>query len=388
MPKIKKKKSSNKNLRNANRVKQDEFYTQLNDIANELKYYRDQLKGKIIFCNCDDPFESNFFKYFAANFNALKIKKLITTSYVKSPIVGGQLSLLEIEGLKPEGREPYVVEINEVPDLNNDGAVSLDDVEYLLKHNKNVSRRLHGDEKYNAGDFRSKECIELLKEADIIVTNPPFSLFREFIGLLVENKKDFLIVGNINAITYKEVFRLIKRNKVWLGSSHRNRGLGMFFAIPKSVNTDFATRVKDGKIFIGGAMWFTTLDTPVNHEPMTLFKRYTPDEYLKYDNYDAIEVSRTKNIPADYRGHMGVPITFLNSGYNSEQFEIIGQGQGNLYRELTPKGLSQKFVDIYYKTGGTGSIKEDHPVLGYYDKNGKAVIPYMRIIIKNKKPQK
>lgn len=318
------KKSSNKNLQNANKAKQDEFYTQLNDIANELKHYRKQLKGKTILCNCDDPFESNFFKYFAANFNALNIKKLIATSYIKSPIVGGQLPLLEIEGLKPEGKEPYVVEINEVPDLNNDGAISLDDVEHLLKHNKNVSRRLHGDEQYGAGDFRSKECVELLKQADIVVTNPPFSLFRQFVASLVDHDKDFLIIGNVNAITYKETFKLIKEGKLWLGSSHRNKGIGMFFSIPDTVNTDFATRVKDGKIFIGGAVWFTTLDTPVNHEPMTLFKKYSPEEYPKYDNYDAIEVSRTKNIPADYDGVMGVPITFLNSGYNSDQFEILG----------------------------------------------------------------
>jgi len=264
------KKSSNKNLHDASKSKQDEFYTQLNDIANELKHYRSQLKGKVIFCNCDDPFESNFFKYFAANFNALKIKKLIATSYVKSPIVGGQLPLFEIEGLKPDGKEPYIVEINEVPDLNNDGAISLDDVEYLLKHNKNISRRLHGDEEYNAGDFRSKECVELLKQADIVVTNPPFSLFREFVNLLVEHNKDFVIIGNKNAITYKDVFRLIKADRLWLGVSHRNKGTGMFFSIP---NTDYLsnpTRVKDGKVFIGGAVWFTTLDTPVNHEPMTL----------------------------------------------------------------------------------------------------------------------
>src|SRR3989344_2959309 len=198
-----KKKSSNKNLHNANKAKQYEFYTKLNDIANELKHYRSQLEGKVIFCNCDDPFESNFFKYFAANFNALKIKKLVATSYIKSPIVGGQLPLFEIEGLKPDGKEPYIVEINEVPDLNNDGAISLDDVEYLLKHNKNVSRRLHGDKEYSAGDFRSKECVELLKQADLIITNPPFSLFHEFVALLVEHNKDFLIIGNINAITYK-----------------------------------------------------------------------------------------------------------------------------------------------------------------------------------------
>ena len=378
-------KSSNKNLHSANKTKQDEFYTQLNDIANELRHYRSQLEGKTILCNCDDPFESNFFKYFAANFNALKIKKLIATSFVGSPIVGKTLPLFEIEGLKPEGQGPLVVEINEVPDLNNDGAISLEDVEHLLKYSKNVSRQLRGDEKYDAGDFRSKECVELLKQADIVITNPPFSLFREFVGLLVEHNKDFLIIGNINAITYKDIFKLIKEERIWLGASHRNKGIGMFFDIPDTVNIDFATRVKDGKIFIGGAIWFTTLDIPANHEPMTLYKKYTPEEYPTYDNYDAIEVSRTKYIPADYEGHMGVPITFLNSGYNPDQFEIIGQGQGNLYRELTPKGLNQKFVDTYYKTGGTGSIKEDHPVLGYYDKNGKAVIPYMRIIIRKKK---
>lgn len=360
-----KRKSSNKNLRNANKVKQDEFYTQLNDIANELKYYRSQLRGKTILCNCDDPFESNFFKYFAANFNALKIKKLITTSYVKSPIVGGQLPLFEIEGLKPDGKEPYVVEINEVPDLNNDGAISLDDVEYLLKHNKNVSRRLHGDKEYSAGDFRSKECVELLKQADIIVTNPPFSFFREFVALLVEHNKDFLIIGNVNAISYREIFKLIKKNKVWLGSSHRNRGLGMFFNIPDTVNTEFATRIKDGKIFIGGAVWFTTLDTLINHEPMTLYKKYTPEEYPKYDYYNAIEVSRTKNIPSNYKGLMGVPITFLNSGYNPEQFEIVdGIGRYSMLDGPTEK------------TRGTYLTKI----------NG--VPKYARIIIKIKKPKK
>lgn len=360
-----KSKSSNKNLRIASKIKQDEFYTQLNDIANELKYYRSQLKDKTIFCNCDDPFESNFFKYFAANFNALKIKKLIATSYIKSPIAGGQLPIFEIEGLKPDGKEPYAVEINEVPDLNNDGAVSLDDVESLLKHNKNVSRRLHGDDEYSAGDFRSKECIDLLKQADIVVTNPPFSLFRQFVTLLAQHNKDFLIIGNVNAIAYKEIFKLIKENKVWLGSSHRNRGLGMFFSIPNTVNIDFATRVKDGKIFIGGAMWFTTLDTPINHEPMTLYKKYTPEEYPKYDNYDAIEVSRSKNIPLDYDGKMGVPITFLNSGYNTKQFEIID-------------GLNRYSI----LTGPTKETKGKYLA----QVNGKPT--YVRIVIKNKQVKK
>jgi len=366
---------SNKNLRNASKAKQDEFYTQLNDIANELKHYRNQFENKVIFCNCDDPFESNFFKYFAANFNALKIRKLIATSYVKSPIVGGKLPLLDIEGLKPEGEEPYAVEINEVPDLNNDGAISLDDVEHLLRHNKNIARRLVGDEKYNGGDFRSKECIELLKKADIVVTNPPFSLFREFVDLLVKQKKDFLIIGNVNAITYKEFFKLIKTNKVWLGSSHRNRGIGMFFDIPNTVNIDFATRVKDGKIFIGGAVWFTTLDTPINHEPMTLYKKYTPEEYPKYDNYDAIEVSRTKNIPVDYGGIMGVPITFLNSGYNPDQFEILGitdrQNTSGLRTKKYTLEDSVKFNDLNARS----VLKINN--------NYKSV--YARLLIRNKK---
>lgn len=371
-------KSSNKNLHNANKVKQDEFYTQLNDIANELKYYRSQFEDKVVFCNCDDPFESNFFNYFAANFNALKIKKLIATSYVKSPIVGGQLPIFEIEGLKPDGKEPYVVEINEVPDLNNDGAISLDDVEYLLKHNKNVSRHLHGDEKYNAGDFRSKECIELLKQADIVVTNPPFSLFREFVAQIVEHDKDFIIIGNVNAITYKDIFKLIKDNKAWLGASHRNKGIGMFFNIPDSVNIDFATRVKDGRIFIGGALWFTTLDTPANHEPMTLYKKYTLEEYPKYDNYDAIEVSRTKNIPVDYEGYMGVPITFLNSGYNPEQFKIVGLTHRNDPYNLKTKIYTKKDGNNFNDLNGSPIIIE----------NNQFKFIYMRIIIKNKKLQK
>src|SRR3989338_5438016 len=188
------KKSSNKNLHKANRAKKDEFYTQIIDIEKELKHYKGQFMGKVILCNCDDPFESNFFKYFAANFNTLGLKKLIATSYLKSPIVGGQLSLLDIEGLKPEGKEPYVVEINEVPDMNSDGAISLDDVEHLLKHDKNVAMPLKG-----GGDFRSEECVALLKQADIVITNPPFSLFREYIDQLMEHKKKFLIIGTWNA---------------------------------------------------------------------------------------------------------------------------------------------------------------------------------------------
>ena len=198
----------NKNLHKASQAKKDEFYTQLVDIEKELKHYKEQFRGKAVYCNC----ESNFFKYFAANFKALKLKKLITTSYVKSPIVGGQLLLFEVEGLKPSGKEPFKIEIKEVPDADGDGAVNLDDVEYLLKHDKNTATPLRGN-----GDFRSDECIELLKQADIVVTNPPFSLFREYVAQLVEYDKKFLILGDQNAVTYKETFGYIKNNKlsVW-----------------------------------------------------------------------------------------------------------------------------------------------------------------------------
>src|SRR3989338_4879908 len=372
-------KSLNKNLHSARTAKTDEFYTQLVDIEKELKHYKDQFRGKVVYCNCDDHFESNFFKYFAANFNALGLKKLITTSYVKSPIVGGQLPLFEVEWLKPKGKEPFKIEIKEVPDTDGDGAVNLDDVEYLLKHDKNTATSLRGN-----GDFRSDECIEFLKKADIVVTNPPFSLFREYVAQLVEHKKKFLIMGNQNAITYKEIFKLIKENQMWLGQSLN--GKNILFQIPDYYESYY--KIIDGKkyAFPKGVVWFTNLDVPKRKEELVLYKKYTKEEYHKYDNYDAINVDRTEQIPMDYAGMMGVPITFLHK-YNPNQFEIVGQGQGNLYRELTPFGLSKKFVEDYYKSGQTGSIKEDHPVLGYY-KNGIPIIPYMRIVIKNKKVKK
>jgi len=214
--------SGNLALSNAKKAKQDEFYTQLCDIENELKHYKSQLRGKTILCNCDDPFESNFFRYFVLNFNTLGLKKLIATSYVKSPIVGGQLPLLDIVGLKPEGKEPYAIEINEVPDHKRRGATDLADVEYLLKHDSNTSRTLNPDGIYDSGDFRSRECVEYLKEADIVATNPPFSLFREFVAQLVTYDKQFLIIGNMNAVHYKEIFKLIKEN-VLVGGEYPQR---------------------------------------------------------------------------------------------------------------------------------------------------------------------
>lgn len=235
-------------------------------------------------------------------------------------------------------------------------------------------KHLKGD-----GDFRSKECIELLKQADIVVTNPPFSLFREYVTQLIEYEKKFVIIGHQNAITYKEIFRLIRDNKIWLGYGFKG---GAAHFITKYIDTATAGDHREGMVRVSGVHWFTNVDIKKRHEELILYKNYNPDEYPTYDNYNAINVDKTKDIPLDFDGVMGVPVTFLNK-FNPDQFEIIGQGQGNLYRELTPKGLNSKFVDDYYKTGGTGSIKEDHPVLGYYN-NGKAVIPYMRILIRNK----
>ena len=244
-----------RDLLKAKENKNDEFYTQLSDIEKELKHYKDQFKDKIVYCNADDPFESNFFKYFASNFNALGLKKLIATSYTGSPIVGKQLSIFDIEGVKSsKQKEPMKIEINEVKDFNKDGAINILDVEYLLKNDKNTAKPLKGD-----GDFRSKECIEILKQADIVVTNPPFSLFREFVAQLVEYDKKFLIIGNTNAITYKEIFKLIKEDKIRTG--YTNFNVGMFFVVPdhwkKYHHIDEAGR----KIArVSTSCWFTNLE--------------------------------------------------------------------------------------------------------------------------------
>ena len=306
----------NKSLHKANQAKKDEFYTLLIDIENELKHYKNQFRDKVVYCNCDDPFESNFFKYFASNFNALKLKKLITTSYVKSPIVGGQLPLFEMEGLKPSGKEPFKIEITEVSDIDGNGAINIDDVEYLLKHNKNTATPLYGN-----GDFRSDECIELLREADIVVTNPPFSLFREYVAQLIEHNKKFLIIGNLNAITYKECFRFIKDNKMWLGYNNGPKT----YLVPNNYEQDNIFVGTDGKKYakMGNTGWYTNLDVSKRHESLTLYKKYNPKEYPSYDNYDAINVDKVSDIPVDYNNMMGVPITFLDK-YNPKQFEILG----------------------------------------------------------------
>ena len=314
--------NNNKALSAANKAKKDEFYTQLSDIENELRHYKNHFKDKVVLCNCDDPYESNFFKYFAMNFNHLGLKKLICTCYAGSPIVYTQLSLFGEEKVvgKVTDRKPYKIEITEVKDLNGDGAFDLQDVELLLKSEEGKPKLLKGN-----GDFRSEECIKLLKKADIVVTNPPFSLFREYVAQLIQYDKKFIIIGNVNAITYKEIFPLLKENKMWLGVSIHSGDRE--FRVPDNYPLNASGYRVDSNgikyIRVKGVRWFTNLDYSQRHENLILYKTYTPEEYPTYDNYNAIEVSKTAEIPFDYDGVMGVPITFMDK-YNPEQFEILG----------------------------------------------------------------
>ena len=305
--------AGNTRLQQAKRNKKDEFYTRLSDIEKELYHYREHFEGKVVFCNCDDPYESNFFKYFAMNFNFLKLKKLIATCYSGSPVMGKELPLFD----RLNGKQAFEIEITEVKDETGNGATGLADVEILLKNNKNVLTVLAGN-----GDFRSKECVELLKQADIVVTNPPFSLFREYVAQLIEYKKEFIIIGHQNAITYKEIFPLIKNNLLWLGYGFKG---GAAFFIADYEDYASATSHQQGCIRVSGVVWFTNIETSKRHEELILYKKYSSDEYPKYDNYEAINVDKTNEIPMDYDGVMGVPITFLDK-YNPDQFEIVELG--------------------------------------------------------------
>ena len=304
---------ANRNLNAAKQAKKDEFYTQLPDIERELQHYWPHFRGKTVLCNCDDPYESNFFKYFALNFNSLGLRRLLCTCYNGSPVAGSEL-LLPFDGDDDPKRKAYMADIREVRDLNGDGATDLADVRCLLHDDRNALREL------KTGDFRSKECIDLLQQADVVVTNPPFSLFREYIGQLMDFGKKFVIVGHQNAITYKEVFPLIKENKLWLGYGFKGSA-GHFLSPYEDVAT--AGDHRKGMIRVSGVVWFTNLDIPKRNEQLDLICHYTPVNYPKYDNYDAVEVGKTADIPKDYDGVMGVPITFLDK-YNPEQFEIVG----------------------------------------------------------------
>lgn len=326
------KQSSNTNLHKAKNVKNDEFYTQLSDIENELRHYKDHFKDKVVYCNCDDPRVSNFFHYFSYNFEHLGLKKLIATCYKNHDVDlfsthdSEQAVYLEYTGDKNG---------NSVPDANEIGV-----------------KPLNGD-----GDFRSPESIELLKQADIVVTNPPFSLFREYVAQLIKYNKKFVLIGNKNIITYKEIFKLIKEDKMWVGNTPMSTD--MLFDVTENYAKELVEKKKEGsgyKVVDGvvkgraQANWFTNLDIDKRHEDLLLHKKYNSEEYPKYDNYDAINVDKTKDIPFDYAGNIGVPITFLDK-YNPEQFEIVKFRKGDDDRDLVINGKS----------------------------------PYFRIIIKNKK---
>ena len=341
---------ANSNLSAAKRAKNDEFYTQLTDIEKELRNYKKHFRGKTVLCNCDDPFESNFFKYFVLNFNRLGLKKLIATCYATSPIANQQLSLFDIVGGDESVRnKPYKAVVTKVYDTTGDGGVDMFDVAELFKQHENELTELEGD-----GDFRSEECLALLEEADVVVTNPPFSLFREYVATLMEYGKKFIAIGSQNAITYKEFFPLLKNDEVWPGVTH-----------PK----EFVQRNGEIKKF-GNICWFTNLDIRKRHEELILVKKYAghEDEYPKYDNYDAIEVSKVVNIPSDYAGVMGVPITFLDK-YNPDQFEIL-EGS-NRYGILNTWGKNEDIRAIHSHGNNI---------------NGKAT--YFRVHIRNKHPEK
>lgn len=362
----------NEALSARNRNAADEFYTELTDIEAELRHYRAQFAGKVVFCNCDDPYESNFFKYFAMNFNHLGLKKLIATNYAGSPITGEQLPLFDVEGLRTSRpvRDVFKVEISEVPALNADGAIDLLDVEHLLRHDANAVTPLEGD-----GDFRSPESIALLDEADIVVTNPPWSLIRTFIPLMIDRGKQFLVLGDQNFITYREIFKQIVANQLWFGY---NNGGTKWFRVPDDyeIKTESRKKIVDGvKYFsMGRAYWFTNLDTTRRHEPLTLYKRYSPDDYPTYTNYPAIEVSKVAEIPMDYDGEMGVPITFLDK-YNPDQFQLIGQSI-ELAEPMSKYAAKEDYVSANGKVvGGTGKFFV--PVT-----NGKHEGVYQRVVIK------
>lgn len=302
--------AGNTSLGTAKTAKEDEFYTQLSDIEKEMRYYRRHFKGKTVLCNCDDPFESNFFKFFVLNFQRLGLKKLIATCYAGSPITGSQLSLFDVlGGDESKIGKPYKAVVTTVYDATGDGGVDMLDVAELFKSGENELTELEGD-----GDFRSPECLELLKEADIVVTNPPFSLFREYIATLMEYQKHFIVIGSQNAITYKEIFGYLMRNEMWLG----NKFGDMAFTVPDYYEPRATRYWQDdtGQKWrsMGNICWFTNLDIKKRHEQLILVRRYAghEDEYPRYDNYDAIEVSKVADIPSDYAGVMGVPITFLD----------------------------------------------------------------------------
>lgn len=332
--------NTSRELSKARKQKKDEFYTQLSDIENELRHYKEHFRGKTVLCNCDDPRVSNFFHYFAFQFEALGLKRLITTCYKnQTPDLFSQHDCERAISLVYDGDKNG----NRVPDPEEIGI-----------------HELQGD-----GDFRSAECIELLMQADIVVTNPPFSLFREYITQLFAFQKKLLILGNVNAITYKEVFPLIQENKLWLGASIHSGDRE--FGVPEDYPLESTGHRIDSQgrrfIRVKGVRWFTNLDYNERHEELILYKNYNPEDNPRYDNYDAIEVGKTGDIPMDYDGLMGVPITFLDK-YNPAQFEIVGCSDNG--------AVPDQYKLPHFK-------KHNEPFI-----NGQKV--YKRIFIRRRKP--
>ena len=388
-------KSMNRKLTAAREAKQDEFYTRYVDIQKEVEAYLefdpDTFRGKVVYCNCDDPFESNFFKYFATNFNRLGLKRLVSTSYDGSPIAGAQLTFGEYDEGNGTRQKPkaIAVEIEKVKDSNGNGANGIEDVKLFLERNPHTRTPLA-----EGGDFRSPECVELLKQSDIVVTNPPFSLFSAFVAQLLKHRKKFLIIGNTNSITYKEIFPHIKDNKLWLGCTNFN--VGMFFEVPDSWKKYHHIDEETGRKIarVSTSCWYTNLDHGRRHQPLSLmtmadnlkFSRNLRGKsaYDRYDNYDAIEVGTYKEIPSDYDGVMGVPVTFLDK-YNPDQFEIVGTLESsdpdNPYRTRWYSAQDQKdaFVRRFGKAGNiplnmSGVIND--------------VKVYKRILIRHRRPSK
>ena len=369
-------------LNAAGKAKKDEFYTQLTDIEKELRHYRAHFKGKTILCNCDDPFESNFFKYFVLNFNRLGLKKVIATCYAGSPIAGTQLTFFDLLDGKPAESEPpnrpYKAIVTTVYDKTGDGGVDMLDVAALFKSGENELTELQGD-----GDFRSPECLALLDEADIVVTNPPFSLFREFVATLIEHDKKFIIIGNQNAVHYKEIFPFIRENKLWLGYNNGD----MAFKVPSHYEPR-ETRYwvdENGQKWrsMGNIAWFTNLDIKKRHEELILVRRYDSEAYPHYINYDGIDVNSVANIPCDYTGNMGVPDTFLNV-FNAEQFEIVGLAESSLGIEIGfSANLSEEECDALFRENS--SFRRGNPI--FRGSDGELHKPFSRIIIRNKHPE-
>ncbi len=334
--------------------KDDEFYTRYEDIQIELNHYEHFFNGKTVLCNCDDPFESNFCKFFLKNFNYLHLKRLICTSYATSPVVGTMFDLFDDNENIVQKGNGYVMDISEIP-MSNGRGVSDDDITRLLKSKKRGVKKLKGD-----GDFGSDECIEYLRQADIVVTNPPFSKFIDYITTLITHQKKFLIIGRETAVSYKEVFPLLKDDQIWFGYSHAKE-----FYRPDGTTKKF-----------GNILWFTNLDVSKRHENIVLYKSYNKDDYPSYENYDGIDVSRVSDIPNDYNGNMGVPVSFMNS-YNPQQFEIVGYGKGYLGQSIGIGRVLPEHKRLMRSHTAAGDLY-------YIDSNNSPKVPFARIIIRRK----